>query len=102
MGSVDRQLTAGELLDWVDERLSILAARKEHMRIYAVRDIDSAEVRRLEAFRDELTEMTLCAANDLTTFQSVETLIRDGETHPDQAANMKSTLEYAQEQVSKQ
>ena len=97
LGNVDRQITAGELLDWIDERIAILKARNPHMRIYAVRDIDDAELRKLAAFQDELTEITPCACNDLTPWSSVETLSRDGETPFDDACNMTSTLKHAEE-----
>lgn len=76
LGENDRKVAAGELLDWIDQRLEILTERRPYMDGLAL-DTDNAEVQRLCAFKDDLTEISLCACNDLELWGSVETLSRD-------------------------
>lgn len=76
LGENDRKVAAGELLDWIDQRLEILTERRPYMDGLAL-DTDNAEVQRLCAFKDDLTEISLCACNDLEPWSSVETLSRD-------------------------
>lgn len=92
---VDREITAGELMDWIEGRIATLNARNPHMRLYAVRDIDEAELSRLKAFKHELTELSVCASRGLTPLGSVETLMDDPDTPVDDAWNMAGTLNHA-------